>query len=94
MIIGIVCVDQKWGIGKKNDLLFHLKKDMEFFKNNSSIRMILIAVSFIIALFLVITGWQMTGQMAGLIKMMVGVAFLLVALKIYNINFEDPKKKK
>ena len=67
---------------------------MEFFKQNPGIRMILIAVSFVIAIFLVITGWQMTGQMAGLIKMMVGVAFLLVALKIYNINFEDPKKKK
>ena len=66
---------------------------MEFFKNNPGIRMILIAVSFVIAVFLVITGWQMTGQMAGLIKMMVGVAFLLVALKIYNITFEDKKKK-
>ena len=67
---------------------------MEFIKENPGIRMILIAVSFVIAVFLVITGWQMTGQMAGLIKMLVGVAFLLVALKIYNINFEDPKKKK
>ena len=67
---------------------------MEFFKENPHIRVILIAVSFVIAIFLVITGWQMTGQMAGLIKMIVGVAFLLVALKIYNINFEDPKKKK
>ena len=67
---------------------------MEFFKNNPGIRMISIAASFVIAVFLVITGWQMTGQMAGLIKMMVGVAFLLVALKIYNITFEDPKKKK
>ncbi|MBR4981123.1 MAG: hypothetical protein IKY94_01025 [Lachnospiraceae bacterium] len=67
---------------------------MEFLKQNPGIRMILIAVSFVIAIFLVVTGWQMTGQMAGLIKMIVGVAFLLVALKIYNINFEDPKKKK
>ena len=67
---------------------------MEFFKQNPGVRMILILVSFIIAIFFVITGWQMTGQMAGLIKMMVGVAFLLVALKIYNITFEDPKKKK
>lgn len=67
---------------------------MEFFKENPGIRMISILVSFVIAIFLVITGWQMTGQMAGLIKMIVGVAFLLVALKIYNINFEDPKKKK
>lgn len=67
---------------------------MEFFKQNPGIRILLILVSFIIAVFLVITGWQMTGQMAGLIKMIVGVAFLLVALKIYNIAFEDPKKKK
>ena len=67
---------------------------MEFFKENPGIRVLLILISVIIALFLVFTGWQMTGQMAGLIKMIVGVAFLLVALKIYNINFEDPKKKK
>ena len=67
---------------------------MEFFKENPGIRMIVIVVSFIIALFLIITGWKMTGQMAGLIKMMVGVAFLLVSLKAYNITFEDPKKKK
>ena len=67
---------------------------MEFFKENPGIRIIAILVSFIIAIFLVITGWKMTGEMAGLIKMMLGVAFLLVALKIYNINFEDPKKKK
>jgi dihydrofolate reductase len=35
MLYGIVCVDKNWGIGKKNDLLFHLKKDMEFFKNTT-----------------------------------------------------------
>ena len=32
MIIGIVAVDEKWGIGKNNDLLFKLPKDMEFFR--------------------------------------------------------------
>ena len=67
---------------------------MEFFKENPGIRIALIIVSFVIAIFLVITGWQMTGQMAGLIKMIIGVVFLLVALKIYNITYEDPKKKK
>ena len=36
MICGIVCVDQNWGIGRKNDLLFHLKKDMKFFKLQTS----------------------------------------------------------
>ena len=67
---------------------------MEFFKENPGIRVLLILISVIVALFLVFTGWQMTGQMGGLIKMIVGVGFLLVALKIYNITFEDPKKKK
>ena len=28
----IVVVDEKWGIGKNNGLLFHLPKDMAFFK--------------------------------------------------------------
>jgi dihydrofolate reductase len=36
MIIGIVCTDRNWGIGKNNDLLFHLKKDMQFFKQTTS----------------------------------------------------------
>ena len=67
---------------------------MEFMKENPKIRVLLIAVSFLLALFFVITGWKMTGEMIGLIKMMIGVAFLLVALKVYNVAFEDPKKKK
>ena len=67
---------------------------MEFFKENPGIRILLILISVIIALFMVFTGWQMTGEMGGLIKMILGVGFLLVALKIYNITFEDPKKKK
>ena len=36
MIIGIVCTDKNWGIGKNNDLLFHLKKDMQFFKQTTA----------------------------------------------------------
>ena len=35
MIRAIVCVDEKWAIGKNNDLLFHLKKDMQFFKEKT-----------------------------------------------------------
>ncbi len=31
----IVAVDKKWGIGKNNDLLFHLPKDMDFFKRTT-----------------------------------------------------------
>lgn len=36
MIISILSVDKKWGIGKKNGLLFHLPKDMKFFRETTS----------------------------------------------------------
>lgn len=35
MIISILSADIKWGIGKKNGLLFHLPKDMQFFKETT-----------------------------------------------------------
>ena len=35
MIRAIVAVDEKWGIGKKNDLLFHLPEDMRFFRQKT-----------------------------------------------------------
>ena len=31
----IVAVDSKWGIGKKNDLLFSLKEDMKYFREKT-----------------------------------------------------------
>jgi len=40
MIIGICCVDNKWGLGKKNDLLFHLKKDMQFFRQTTAVSIV------------------------------------------------------
>ena len=35
MIRAIVAVDKKWGIGKKNDLLFNLPLDMKFFREKT-----------------------------------------------------------
>lgn len=32
----IVAVDKNWGIGKKNDLLFHLSEDMKFFRRTTT----------------------------------------------------------
>ncbi len=32
---GIVCVDKKWGIGRDNKLLFQIPSDMEFFKEKT-----------------------------------------------------------
>ena len=36
MIKAILCCDLKGGIGKDNDLLFHNKEDMKFFKENET----------------------------------------------------------
>ena len=35
MIRAIVAVDEKWGIGRNNDLLFHLPEDMKFFRETT-----------------------------------------------------------
>ncbi len=35
MIRAIVAVDEKWGIGKKNDLLFRLPADMKYFREKT-----------------------------------------------------------
>ena len=35
MIKAIVAVDEKWGIGKKNDLLFRLPLDMKYFREKT-----------------------------------------------------------
>ncbi len=66
---------------------------MKFWKEHVGLRIVLIAAFFIAGLFLVIAGWKMTGQAAGLGLMMIGVVFLLAALSVYNKPFETPKKK-
>jgi len=35
VIRAIVCVSENWAIGRNNDLVFHLKKDMKFFTENT-----------------------------------------------------------
>ena len=65
---------------------------MKFWKEHTALRVSLIALFFIAGLAMIIGGWQMTGQMSGLIIMMVGLALLIVALAIYNKPFQDPKR--
>ena len=65
---------------------------MEFWKEHVKLRVLMIAAFFIVGLILVITGWKMTGQLAGLGLMMLGVACLLVALSIYNKPFTTPSR--
>ncbi len=52
------------------------------------------AVLFAVGLGLIIGGWRMTGQLAGLGWMLLGLVLLLAALAIYNKPFENPKGKK
>ena len=67
---------------------------MAFWKEHPALRIVLIAVLFVLAITLVIVGWTMTGDLAGLGIMILGVALLLAALAIYNKPFEDGKKPK
>ena len=60
-----------------------------YWKNHPAMRMILMLVLFVLALVLVVAGWKMTGQPAGLGIMLVGVALLLAVLAIYNATYQD-----
>lgn len=66
----------------------------KFLKENEKLRMILIAVLFVVSFVMLISGWKMTGQLAGLGIMVIGVFALVFALMIYNVPFTEPKKKK
>jgi len=62
---------------------------MKHNESNSMVRVILMLVLFVLALVLVVAGWKMTGQLAGLGIMIVGVALLLAVLYIYNNKYQD-----
>lgn len=62
---------------------------MKHNESNPMVRVILMLVLFVLALALVVAGWKMTGQLAGLGIMIVGVALLLAVLYIYNSKYRD-----
>lgn len=62
---------------------------MKHNESNPMVRVILMLVLFVLALALVVAGWKMTGQLAGLGLMIVGVALLLAVLYIYNNKYQD-----
>ena len=66
---------------------------MNFWKEHSRLRIILMLVTFVLGIVLIIRGWMMTGQMAGLGLMLVGVALILTTLYLYNARFADRKKQ-
>lgn len=64
---------------------------MKFWKEHVTLRIALMACSFIIGMILLILGWSMTGLLKGLGIMLVGLVLILLTLALYNKPFEDPK---
>ena len=59
-----------------------------FWKNHEKLRFVLIALFFVLGLVLTVVGWGMTGKLAGLGIMFVGLVFLLAAMFVYNAPFK------
>ena len=66
---------------------------MKFINENPVLRVASILVCFLAGVILVFTGWKQTGELGGLIQMLIGVAVLLLALAIYNEPYSDKRKK-
>ena len=60
-----------------------------FWKTHPALRIVLMIVLFVLSIALVVAGWKMTGQLAGLGIMLVGVALLLAVLAIYSATYQD-----
>ena len=60
-----------------------------FWKTHPALRIVLMIVLFVLSIALVVAGWKMTGQLAGLGIMLVGVALLLAVLAIYNAIYQE-----
>ena len=60
---------------------------MNFWKNHTTLRFILILAFFVLGMIVTIAGWKMTGQLAGLGLMLVGIVLLLTALFVYNAPY-------
>lgn len=46
----IVCVDNNWGIGSNNDLLYHLPADMRFFKEQTTGNVVIMGMATVLSL--------------------------------------------
>ena len=62
---------------------------MNFWKEHTTLRGILILLFFVVGMILTIAGWKMTGKLAGLGLMLVGIVFLLTALFVYNAAYKN-----
>ena len=62
---------------------------MNFWKNHTTLRLVLITLFFVLGMILAIVGWKMTGQLLGLGIMLVGMVCLLTALFVYNALYKN-----
>ena len=62
---------------------------MNFWKNHTTLRLVLIMLFFVLGMILTIVGWKMTGQLLGLGIMLVGMVCLLTALFVYNALYKN-----
>ena len=60
---------------------------MSFGKRYPALRIFLMMAFFVTGLTLVLLGWKMTGQLAGLGLMLLGIVFLLITLFLYNERY-------
>ena len=60
---------------------------MNFWKEHTTLRGILIVLFFVLGMVLTIAGWKMTGKLEGLGLMLVGIVLLLTALFVYNAPY-------
>ena len=60
---------------------------MNFWKNHTTLRGVLIVLFFVSGMVLTVAGWKMTGKLEGLGIMLVGVILLLTALFVYNAPY-------
>ena len=62
---------------------------MNFWKNHTTLRSVLIVIFFVLGMVLTIVGWKMTGKLLGLGIMLVGIILLLAALFVYNAMYKN-----
>lgn len=62
---------------------------MKFWKNHVALRIFVIALLAILGVALTVIGWKMTGQLAGLGIMIVGMILLLTAIFVYNAAYKN-----
>ena len=63
---------------------------MNYWKEHTTLRLTLMVILFVAGVILTFAGWSMTGKMAGLGLMLLGLALLLAALYLYNKPFQEP----